>query len=465
VIKVLNQYFPGRLFVLVVSENLLILLGIWAVMSYQLRGVTAFSPVSDPAFFVKALLITGICQLCLYYADTYDLRQMTSKAEIGLRVMQALGAAALLLALLFYFIPAARLGQGIVEMALIAMVLMILCWRILIEWLNRTYGPGERLLLVGSGDAGQRLAREIAQRSDLPLSIIGMITEEHPGPYMEGSKLRILAPLNELHRVIQETNPNRVIVALRERRSQLPVDVLLHFRMRGLLVEDASSLYQTITGRIPVESIHPSSLIFSDGFEQSRWRRVTARSTDLLGALIGLSLSGPVMLLVALAIRLESKGPILYRQLRVGLNGRHFDVLKFRSMRDDAESETGPVWARENDPRMTRVGRIIRKLRLDELPQFFNVLRGDMSFVGPRPERPHFVELLKKDVRFYDLRHSIRPGITGWAQVSFNYGSTLEDAKHKLEYDLFYIKNNSLSFDCLVVFQTIKIVLFGRGSR
>jgi exopolysaccharide biosynthesis polyprenyl glycosylphosphotransferase len=235
--------------------------------------------------------------------------------------------------------------------------------------------------------------------------------------------------------------------------------------MRGLLIEEVSTMYQKVTGKIPVESIHPSALIFSDGFQQSTWRQAWNRGAGFVCGLLALALAGPFMLLIALVIKLDSKGPALYRQTRVGKDGTTFECLKFRSMRTDAESATGPVWAGENDPRITRVGRILRTLRLDELPQFINVLKGEMSFVGPRPERPHFVDKLKQQIPFYDLRHSIRPGITGWAQVSCHYGATIEESREKLEYDLFYIKNNSFSFDMLIMFWTVKIMLFGRGAR
>jgi sugar transferase (PEP-CTERM system associated) len=278
-------------------------------------------------------------------------------------------------------------------------------------------------------------------------------------------QLKTIGTLDRLEEIIESTAPDRLIISLRERRQQLPIDLLLHYRMRGLVIEESSTLYQKITGKIPVESIHPSALIFTDGFQQTNFRRVWNRASGLVGATLSLMVAGPLMLLIAIAIKLDSKGPALYRQTRVGKDGVTFSCLKFRSMSVDAETKTGPVWAGENDPRITRVGRIIRKLRFDELPQFINVLKGEMSFVGPRPERPHFVEKLKQDIPFYDLRHSVRPGITGWAQVSLHYGATVEESQEKLEYDLFYIKNNSLSFDLLIMFSTLKIMLFGRGAR
>jgi sugar transferase (PEP-CTERM system associated) len=463
-IKVLNQYFPGRLFVLLVTENVLILLGIWAALIYHLGGLQA-DLFTYPVLFGKVLLITVICQVCLYYADIYDLRNISSRLEVLMRVLQALGVAALILAAVFYFFPEMRLGEGIVETSLLAIVAFILVWRILVEWVNRAYGAGERILLVGSGKAVVDLAHEIKARPDLPLTVIGAVAEESADDPLDLPGLERLGTLDRIGEIIQQARPSRIIIALRERRRQLPIDVLLHYRMRGMAIEEASSLYQKLTGRIPVESIHPSSLIFTDGFRQPRFWAWLGRILGLVLAVVLLVLLGPLLLLIALLIKLDSKGPVLYKQARVGLNGREFQVLKFRSMRSDAETASGPVWASENDPRVTRVGRILRQLRLDELPQVINVLKGEMAFVGPRPERPHFVVQLKERIPFYDLRHYVRPGITGWAQVSHHYGASVEDSLEKLEYDLFYIKNISLSFDCLILFQTIKIVLFGRGAR
>jgi sugar transferase (PEP-CTERM system associated) len=463
-IKVLNQYFPGRLFVLLVTENVLILLGVWAAIAYHVGGAT-LALMSYPVLYGKALLITAICQCCLYYSDIYDLRNIGSRVEVALRVLQALGVAALILAFLFYLVPSARLGAGIVETSLLAIVLFILMWRVFMEWLNRAYGPGENILLVGSSNSVQALTRELALRRDLPLTVIGAVAEE--GAEAEGHMdgVTTLGKLADLEQILEEHKPDRVIIALRERRQRLPYDLLLRYRMRGLMIEEASTLYQKITGKVPVESINPSALIFSDGFQQSTLQRVYGRVAGFTAAVLLTLLLGPFMLLLALIIKLESKGPALYSQERVGREGKNFRVLKFRSMRADAEKMSGPVWAQENDPRVTRVGRIMRKLRLDELPQLLNVLKGEMSFVGPRPERPHFVAQLKEQVPFYDLRHSVRPGITGWAQVSLHYGATVEDSQEKLEYDLFYIKNLALSFDFLILFQTIKIVMFGRGAR
>ena len=460
-IKVLNQYFPGRLFVLLFTENLLILLGIWAAVSYWTGG---HLETTLPVLFAKCIAITAVCQLCFYYADIYDLRSMTSRMEVFFRLMQALGAACLILAVLFTIFPDFRLGKRVVESSILGIILMILIWRLLVEWLQRTYGGGERVLLVGSGNAVLALCSEIEKRPDLPFNVVGVVGEAGEDRRMLPNVPHI-GLLAELENAIAESKPDRIVIALKERRQQLPLDLLLKTRMRGVLIEEGSSTYQKVAGRIPVESINPSSLIFSEGFEQSAFRRAYARVFGFLGSILCLVLCGPLMVLIAIAIKLDSRGPILYRQERTGKNGAPFQIMKFRSMRIDAESSSGPVWAQKDDPRITRVGRLLRKLRFDELPQFLNVLYGQMGFVGPRPERPHFVQQLAESIPFYDLRHSVRPGITGWAQVSCDYGATIEESSQKLEYDLFYIKNVSFSFDLMILFQTIKIVIFGRGAR
>jgi exopolysaccharide biosynthesis polyprenyl glycosylphosphotransferase len=241
--------------------------------------------------------------------------------------------------------------------------------------------------------------------------------------------------------------------------------MLLRARSAGIRIDEAATFYEKLTGRIPVESIYPSTLIYADGFvKQSVMRLIITRVASAIVALCGLVLCAPLMMVTALLIRMESPGPVFYRQERVGKDGKPFDILKFRSMRTDAEHNLTPRWASRNDPRVTRVGSIIRKLRIDELPQFVNILKGEMSFVGPRPERPYFVQLLEGKIPYYDLRHSVRPGVTGWAQVSYPYGATIEDAKNKLEYDLFYVKNGSVAFDLAVLFETVKTVVLGKGQ-
>jgi sugar transferase (PEP-CTERM system associated) len=256
-----------------------------------------------------------------------------------------------------------------------------------------------------------------------------------------------------------------VVAAYEERRGKLPVPELLQCRTEGVLAEERDAMYERVTGKIAVESLRPSYLIFGRGFAKPPLAVVTKRTLDILGALVGLVLAAPLCLIVAPLIRLDSPGPVLLRQERVGQDGRRFHILKFRTMRHDAEASTGPVWAATNDARVTRVGRLLRLLRIDEIPQMVNVLAGNMSFVGPRPERPFFVDELSKLNPFYTLRHTVKPGVTGWAQVRHPYGASVEDALEKLRYDLYYIKNMSLVFDVNIVLRTVGVILFGKGAR
>ncbi len=274
----------------------------------------------------------------------------------------------------------------------------------------------------------------------------------------------IIGDYTQISSICEKGGVDRIIVALDERRGKFPLEQLLSCRLKGIPVEDGVAFAEQLAGKLSVESLHPSFLIFSDGFNRSAIFKRVKRVIDILASATGLALLFPVSLLIALAIKLDSEGPILYRQERVGKDGRIFHLLKFRSMRVDAE-ENGPTWAEVDDQRVTRVGRWIRKLRFDEIPQMISVFRGEMSFVGPRPERPFFVDILKEEIPFYSERHVIKPGITGWAQICYRYGASKEDSLEKLKFDLYYIKHMSLFFDLVIIFETIKIVLLGRGSR
>jgi sugar transferase (PEP-CTERM system associated) len=275
---------------------------------------------------------------------------------------------------------------------------------------------------------------------------------------------RIVGRAADTPALVTRYGVDRVVVAISDRRGHLPVSELVLVKLSGIRIEEAATTYERLTGKLMIENIKPSSVIFSDGFQVSRWRRVIKRAADIVFSVVGVILSAVPMLFTAILVWLESGTPVIYRQERVGQHGRRFTVFKFRSMRLDAETDK-PVWAREGDSRVTRVGRFIRLTRLDELPQFFNVLRGDMSFVGPRPERPYFVDLLAKEIPFYHERHAVKPGLTGWAQVKYRYGASIEDAIEKLRYDLYYIKHLSVVFDLTIVFDTVKVILFRKGAQ
>ncbi len=337
-------------------------------------------------------------------------------------------------------------------------------WRWTTMRLGILSGARESLLIVGTGESAQRVCRWILGEHALEYSVVGFVDEND----------RRLGQLLAMGTRIQTDYDNlaafgrradRIVVALDEKRGKLPLRQLMELRLIGVEIEDATSFFERVSGKIAVETMLPSWLIFSEGFKTSSTRRFLKRAADLAHSSVLLALSAPLMVLTALLIRLDSPGPVLFRQKRLGMNGQEFDVLKFRSMRRDAERESGPTWAQTNDPRVTRVGRIIRKLRIDELPQLFNVLRGEMSFVGPRPERMHFVRQLEERIPYYGLRMTARPGITGWAQVEYRYGASDEDALEKLKYDLYYIKNSNLLLDLWIVLKTIRVCVIGSGAR
>jgi len=323
----------------------------------------------------------------------------------------------------------------------------------------------ERILIVGTGESAQETCRAIFTNHRSGYQVIGFAAENDE---RFGTILAMGARIQTDYASLTTFAPqrvDRVIVALDEKRKRFPVRPLMELRLLGVEIEEATSFFERVAGKISVETMLPSWLIFSEGFKSSPLRTFLKRTVDLALSSVLLVLTTPLMLLTALIVKLDSRGPVFYAQDRMGQTGREFSLLKFRSMRTDAEEDSGPTWAQENDPRVTRVGRCLRKLRIDELPQLFNVFRGEMSFVGPRPERKHFVEQLDEKIPYYGLRMTVRPGITGWAQVEHPYGATDEDAREKLKYDLYYIKNGNLIFDLWVVLRTVKVVLSGSGAR
>jgi sugar transferase (PEP-CTERM system associated) len=412
----------------------------------------------------KVGLVTIVCQLCLYYNDFYDLTLVQSNRELIVRLLQAVGAASILLAAVYFAVPALMIGDGIFVSALIVFVVGILGWRLLFNSITRSLHLEERILVVGTGDTARKVTRHILDQKDFAYRVVGFIDDD---PRRVGERIvnpGIIGTPTDIPRLIAEHQIDRIIVGLADRRGKFPIDELLHAKLRGIRVEDATTTYERVTGKILIDDLRPSWLIFSDGFRVSRLTRWLKRVIDLTLAVVLAVLSAPLMLLTAIAIAIESGFPVLYCQERVGENGQSFTLCKFRSMRKDAEEDGRPVWARNGDERITRVGRFIRLTRLDELPQLWNVLKGDMSFVGPRPERPFFVAELSKEIPFYQQRHVVKPGITGWAQVKYRYGASIEDATEKLRYDLYYVKHLSIFFDLTIVFDTVKVVLFRRGA-
>jgi len=413
--------------------------------------------------FLKAGLATVFCLAAFYLFDLYDFVVMHDRRELVLRLVQALGLAWVALALAFYAFPQLMLGRGISLIALPLALGLMVGWRISIHWLLGHPDFGEKILIVGSGTFAVEVAREMLERPDAGYRIAGFVGND---PDLLGKSLinpRVIGLTSELDEVVRREGIDRIIVAMGERRGQLPTDELLQLSLAGTVnIEEGASFYERVTGRVSLNMIRPSWLIFSSRGRQARISGITRNIVHRIVALIGGLFSLPIAIVTAILIKLDSRGPVLYKQERVGKNGGSLTVMKFRSMRTDAE-QAGPVWASEDDDRTTRVGKIIRKLRIDEIPQFWNIIRGDMDFVGPRPERPHFVSQLAQEIPYYEQRHLIAPGLTGWAQIKYPYGASVEDARQKLQYDLYYIKNQSLMLDAIILFETIKIILFGRG--
>jgi sugar transferase (PEP-CTERM system associated) len=413
--------------------------------------------------FLKAALATVFCLAAFYLFDLYDFVVMHDRRELVLRLVQALGLAWVALALAFYAFPQLMLGRGISLIALPLALGLMVSWRVSIHWLLGHPDFGEKILIVGSGSFAVEVAREMLERPDAGYRIAGFVGTD---PELLGKSLinpRVIGLTSDLEEVVRRENIDRIVVAMGERRGQLPTNELLQLSLAGTVnIEEGASFYERVTGRVSLNLIRPSWLIFSSRGRQTRISGIARNVVHRIVALVGGLLSLPLAIGTAILIKLDSRGPVLYKQERVGKNGGAFTVMKFRSMRTDAE-KAGPVWASEDDDRTTRVGRVIRKLRIDEIPQFWNILRGDMDFVGPRPERPHFVSQLAEEIPYYEQRHLIAPGLTGWAQIKYPYGASIEDARQKLQYDLYYIKNQSLMLDAIILFETIKIILFGRG--
>jgi sugar transferase (PEP-CTERM system associated) len=348
--------------------------------------------------------------------------------------------------------------------ALALLTAAIAGWRVACDWLVQRIGPRERLLLIGASDGSGSLARELFNRRlQFGIEIVGVIDPEDRRVGQQVFNTAVIGQTDNIADIVRERRVDRVVVNLADARGRLPVDTLLDLRLKGITVDHLASVYERYTGKIALENLRPSWLIFSPGFRQTRALFAAKRALDITIGAIGLMLAAPLMILVAAAVKLTSPGPVFYSQRRVGKNGRVFIIRKFRSMRVDAEAESGAVWASAHDRRVTAVGRLLRTMRLDELPQLWNVLMDDMSMVGPRPERPEFVGDLTREIQFYAQRHVVKPGLTGWAQISYPYGSSVADAQQKLQYDLYYLKHMSLALDMFILAATLKTVVARTG--
>lgn len=470
-IRLLSAHFPGRILFLGVSEACLVMIAFVAATFGRLGKDDALVMLKYEQGGLKILVVLVAFMTCMHYFDLYGSLILSRWREVLIRVIQVFGSTAISLALFYYVYPPLELGRGIFLLGFILAAALLFLWRHLFLTLNVLPQLAQRTLILGDGPLAGPLHHELRSRPELGLHIVGPTfstrngndANELPRGYCPNTRLEFVP--DELTRAVKSLHVDRIVVTMGDRRGKLPVEELLSLKSRGVLIQDGPDAYEAITGKVPVEALRLGWLLFSPGFHVSRALLVYKRLASVFVSTVGLLLSLPLFPLVVLMVKLGSTGPLLYRQKRVGRDGAIFVCYKVRTMHTNAEADSGATWATDDDPRITRVGTFLRRSRIDEIPQLWNVLKGDMCLVGPRPERPEFVEWLNHEIPHYHLRHTVRPGITGWAQVRYRYGSSIEDAQEKLRYDLFYVKNMSPGLDMLIVSDTIKTILWGRGAK
>lgn len=465
-IRVFGHYVPRAFLSLVLIEFAILIAAFYIGVEIRFdfeenpNQLGEVSPLFPKAIAYALVMSGAMTALGLYSRDNRD-----DSWGTVVRILASLSAGLVALVLLFYLVPELFIGRGALGWTLLVSAGGIIAVRLIFQNFFDFERMKKRVLVLGDGDQAATINRLLRRKADRrSLSIVGFVRFSSGKPVVEDRIINHDKPLYELacaHRA--ET----IVIAVDDRRGGMPVNEIVECRMRGIEVLDLLSFVERHSRKILLDGLSPSWLIFSDGFRYGTLRDIEKRIFDIGASVLLLLLTWPVMLITAVAIIAESggRGPIFYRQRRVGEHGEVFDVLKFRSMRVDAEVDGAPQWASKNDNRVTRVGAIIRKFRIDEMPQFFNVLRGDMSFVGPRPERPEFVEQLSKKIPYYGERHRVKPGITGWAQICYPYGASDKDAEEKLQYDLYYVKNYTVFLDLIILLQTVQTVLWGRGAR
>ncbi len=457
-VRLFQVYYPVRTLVLFVGE-MLVVCASFLIATLLVVGPDSFLVLNYESGYYKIWGVTALAILCSYFFDLYTFQRPGLKGDASTRLLLALGVLSLLLGALDYFFPAYVPGHGVLLLGFVILTFFVFGWRWGFGWLVRQPYFRERVYVVGSSHAAKEVVETIRTRADLGMEVV-----RWTGAIGNGSLT--LEELGESIRMVQQNHAlERVIVGLADRRGKMPVRELLALRMAGVKIEDATSILEKISGKIEIDGLQPSVLIFADGFRTNPVFLAVRRLISIAVSLLLLLCCLPLIPFIVIAIKLTSSGPALFVQERVGRNGDSFKLFKFRTMKHNAEADTGPMWASDNDPRVTAVGRFLRASRLDEIPQLWNVLKGDMGFVGPRPERPEFVQWLNDLIPYYQVRHIIRPGITGWAQVRYRYGASVEETRQKLQYDLYYIKHMSLALDLLIMFETVKIVLLGRGAQ
>jgi len=460
------QSFSRRTFYLVLADIVVITTAVLEALVLRLDYAGARSYLTEDDGWVRIIPIVFIGMIALYFYDLYDFVIISDRRELMLRAVQALGAAWLALALVYYFVPFLEIGRGTAVYTIAFSLVLLLCLRASIHFLLGHPEIGEKVLIVGNGQLAVDTAKAITRRVDAGYRIAGFISSDFQNVKRRLPSARNLGSLDDMEMVVEREKINSIVINAQELNGSFPAEALLRMRLAGgVTVEEFPSFFERVTARIHLGMFHPSWVIFSHHVPNTQFKTIFREAFYRLLAFVGLILSLPIAAVTAVLIKLESNGPVLYSQERVGRHGRRIKVIKFRSMKVDAEKDGNAVWAKKNDSRVTRIGKIIRTIRVDEIPQFWSILKGDMSFIGPRPERPQFVAMLAKEIPFYEHRHLVQPGLTGWAQIKYPYGSSIEDARRKLEYDLYYVKNQTIFLDVVILFETIKTILFGRGAR
>jgi sugar transferase (PEP-CTERM system associated) len=457
------RYLALRKLGAIFSETLLLVLCVFAAFSIREHEFPSASAGWNQ-ILPRALFIAIIFQLSLHLKDIYGFSGKRPSREYALRLCHALIMATIVFCVLYYVAPDLTLGRSILGISILLGSVFLVLWHTVLRLYLGARAPRTNLLVLGTGNLAREAVREILGHPELGIKVVGFVDDK---PHLVGVSIvnpKVVGVYEDLPELVANHRIDRIVVGLQDRRGKLPIKELLALKTRGVAVEDVTTFYERVAGKIPIENLKPSWMVFNSGFGVSKGMLLKKRFLGLIVSSLLLIFFSPAILLLMILIKLDSKGPVFYRQQRVGQDGKVFTLVKFRSMHQGAESGTGPVWAHEGDKRITRMGRFLRRTRLDEIPQFYNVLRGDMSLVGPRPERPHFVQSLAETIPFYPLRHIVKPGITGWAQINYGYANSLDHTIEKLQYDLFYIKNMSFMLDVLIALETIKTILVRKGS-
>jgi sugar transferase (PEP-CTERM system associated) len=461
-VRVFRHYLSRTVIALAAIEALLLTVAVYAGKFLRFADTDHFVDelyrhAPDAAIFVIVFMLT------MHAVGVYRHESLADTRVMFLRLCASFLIGFIVIGAVQYTIPSVELWRSALGIAILLSLTEIVCFRIMARRVVTSHVLKRRALVLGAGSRASRIeALEMKRQSP---NFVGAGFIQMNSETVRVAPGRVLGQAQDLVRVAEKLDVDEIIVAVEDRRKEMPVNDLLHLKLSGVDIAEFSTFWEKETGRVDLDTVHPSWMIFSDGFGGTAATRMLKRGFDLLVSLTFLALTLPVLAATALLIKLDTRGAIFYRQERVGQHGRPFMLLKFRSMVTDAERDGVPQWAGSGDARVTRVGRVIRQTRIDEIPQVFNVLLGDMSFIGPRPERPFFVQELATKIPYYAERHRVKPGITGWAQINFPYGASVEDAKQKLEYDLYYIKNHSIFLDCIILLQTARVVLFPEGVR